>query len=318
MMVKNGGIYMKQYGMIATWKMSLEGMRKAKLLLSSGASVKEAILATIMDVENQPNFHSVGYGGLPNKEGVVELDAAYMNGDNLSFGAISGVHDIKNPIVVAEDLSNHMRNCYLTASGAEQYAVERGFERREMLTDEAKSMYQQRKHDLHALSAYDGHDTVCVIGKDASGSMAVGVSTSGLFMKHPGRVGDSPVIGSGYYCDSQVGGAAATGMGEDIMKGCLSIMIVNAMRNGLSVQSACEEVLNNHCKRMQYEQIENGSMSVIAMDKDGNFGAATTEKEFPFVVLDEHMDATIMVCENKGKMRVFEADAMWLKNYGGD
>lgn len=129
--------------------------------------------------------------------------------------------------------------------------------------------------------------------------MENGVSTSGLFMKHPGRVGDSPVIGSGFYCDSRVGAASATGMGEDIMKGCLLFRIVSLIKAGEDCQAACEKALFEH--------------------KAGNFGGATTQKEFPFVVSSEEMDPTIFIAQNNGKAyRVIKATQKWNDNYLGD
>lgn len=311
-----------KYAMIATWKMAFEGVSQAKEILENKGNIKDAIVNAICNVENNPNFRSVGYGGLPNVEGEVELDSAYMDGNDLSFGAICSVKNIKNPIKVACKLSEFKRNCYLSGKGAEKFAQLNKFEFTNMLTEESFHKWEKKRiEDFEAekTEAYGGHDTVCMIGLDQDKNMSVGVSTSGLFMKHPGRVGDSPVIGSGFYCDSYIGGAAATGVGEDIMKGCLSIEIVNRMRNHETAQEACENALKQHYQRMNQGDYKTGSMSVIALDKDGNFGAATTKKEFPFVVMDENKNATIMVCQNNDfDISVFEADENWLLNYVGD
>lgn len=210
--------------MISTWKMSLLGMKRAAPLLKRNVPVHEAILMAVKTVEDDPAISSVGYGGLPNLNGEVELDAAYMNGDTLGFGGVMSVKNIKNPIEVAFDLSHYQRNCLLSDIGATRYAQSKGFAFQNMLSPESKKRYDQtdKMRDSEMLEAYKEHDTVCVIGMDHRRSMACGVSTSGLFLKMPGRVGDSPIIGSGLYADSEVGCAAATGVGEDIMKGCLS------------------------------------------------------------------------------------------------
>lgn len=295
------------YKLISTWKMSYNKMKDVKRMLKMKHSLQEIIEAVIMDVENNPDFQSVGYGGLPNSEGEVELDAGYMDGDTLAFGAISAVKNIKNPILVAISLTKGKTNNYLTGKGAEKYAKDNGFETKRMLTKKAKEKYLNRVKE-------NSHDTVCVIGRDVNGSMAAGVSTSGLFMKHPGRVGDSPIIGSGYYCDSQIGGAAATGVGEDIMRGCLSIAVVNYIRQGLDAQKACEKALFTYLERVNNEP---KSISLIALDAKGNYGACSTLDDFPFVILDEKNQARLMVYLGKEK-RIIEADEQWLVNYKGD
>ncbi len=295
------------YKLISTWKMSFHKMSEVKRMLKIKYSLQEIIEAVIMDVEDNPDFHSVGYGGLPNNEGEVELDAGYMDGDSLAFGAVSAVKNIRNPILVASSLTKGKTNNYLTGKGAEKYAKENGFKTRRMLTGKAKEKYLDKVKE-------NSHDTVCVIGKDLSGSMAVGVSTSGLFMKHPGRVGDSPIIGSGFYCDSQIGGVAATGIGEDIMRGCLSISTVNYMRQGLNAQQACEKALFTYLERVNNEP---EAISLIALDAKGNYGACSTLADFPFVILDENNEARLMVYLGNEK-RIVEADQKWLANYKGD
>ena len=154
---------------------------------------------------------------------------------------------------------------------------------RDMLTESACRRWLEAVKDGHEqLSAYDGHDTVCVLSLDRNGHMAAGTSTSGLFMKEPGRVGDSPVIGSGFYCDDRFGAAAATGLGEDIMRGCLSYEIVSLMRRGASPLEACADALRGLTGRKRELGEDDGSISVIALSPDGRYGAATTLDLFPF------------------------------------
>ncbi len=310
------------YGLIGTWKMVSEGIKEGFDCLAQGKPIHEGIIKAVENVENNPNFISVGYGGLPNQEGVVELDSAYMNGDTLGFGAIAAAKNIKNPIQVAHCLSNYNRNCVLVGSGAEQFAHTEGFAFSNMLTKQTQQRWLEKKQEgfqSEKLAAYAGHDTVCVLGQDKFGSLASGVSTSGLFMKHPGRVGDSPIIGSGFYADSKVGSAAATGVGEDIMKGCLSMTIVQLMKQGVPCQKACEKALFDHYYDMKERGSHAESMSVIAMDHQGNFGGATTEKQFPFVVQSDMIPHTIFVAQFDGKKHtLIQADEEWYKNYLGD
>ena len=129
-----------------------------------------------------------------------------------------------------------------------------------------------------------GHDTVCVLAVDGDGRMCAGTSTSGLFMKAPGRVGDSPLIGSGFYCDARYGAAAATGLGEDIMRGCLSYEAVSLMRRGAAPMDACRETLRGLTARKEALGEDKGSISLIALSPDGRYGAATTLDLFPFSV----------------------------------
>lgn len=305
----------------ATWKMAYDGVCGGMERLNRGEGIHEAIIHTIKTVEDNPDYVSVGYGGLPNFDGVVELDAAYMDGDTLGMGGIISVQNLKNPIEVAYDLSRYKRNCLLSGDGALRYAQTHGFAFRNMLTERSRKRYLAEKRpdvDMELLEAYGGHDTVCVIGSQ-DGSMACGVSTSGLFLKMPGRVGDSPVVGSGFYSDSEAGSAAATGVGEDIMKGCLSFSIVERLRAGMEVQKACETALGDHIARLQKSGYQPGSMSVIAMDRENRIGAATNKKAFPFVVGGMDGSCVIYAALNQdGILSVIQPDEAWLGQYQGD
>ncbi len=232
------------WGMIATWRMALEGITHAGETLQNGGKSAKAVVNAVAEVEDFPFYKSVGYGGLPSENGEVELDAAFMDGDTLAFGAVGNLVDIANPIQVAHALSRERFNSFMVGAGAREWALSQGFTEKTMLTQRAMQHYRKRCHETidRGLSPYDGHDTVGVIGLDQHGSMSVGTSTSGLFMKRRGRLGDSPVIGSGFYCDSEVGAATATGVGEDLMKGCTSYEIVRRMEGGMTPHDAADPV----------------------------------------------------------------------------
>jgi len=272
-----------KHAMISTWARSYKALCKGFDVLKTDAPLHEAILTAVQEAENDPEYNTVGYGGIPNREGIVQLDAAYMCGDDLRFGAVMGTIGVKNPILVAHDLSKYARNNVLCGEGASRYAMRQGFEMANLLTEESRAQWLRRlKEDTGIMRAYeDNHDTVCVIGA-LDGHLDIGVSTSGLGMKEPGRVGDSPIIGSGLYADSEVGAAAATGLGEDIMKGCLSYEIVRLMKGGMPVQKACETAVWEHCRSFARRGWTYDNMAVIALDRDGNFGAAANH-DFPFV-----------------------------------
>ena len=173
------------WGMIATWRMALEGITHASTLLAKGEKSAKAVVNAVADVEDFPFYKSVGYGGLPSENGEVELDAAFMDGDTLAFGAVGNLVDIANPIRVAHALSRERFNSLLVGVGAREWALSQGFAEKTMLTERAMQHYRKRCRETidQGLSPYDGHDTVGMIGLDTHGSMSVATSTSGLFMK---------------------------------------------------------------------------------------------------------------------------------------
>ena len=244
------------WGIIATWRMAVEGITEADKMLKEGADAGDAIETAIKEVEDFPFYKSVGYGGLPNEEMEVELDAAYMDGDTLDIGAVAAIKDYANPISIARRLSHEKVNCMLVGEGAEKFAHKEGFERKNMLTDRAKIHYKNRVKEVkqQEISPYSGHDTVGMVCLDTHGKMTAATSTSGLFMKRKGRVGDSPISGSGFYVDSKIGGASATGLGEDLMKGCISYEIVRLMKEGKHPQEACEIAVNDLNKELIEEE----------------------------------------------------------------
>lgn len=247
-------------------------------------------------MEDNPLYKSVGYGGLPNIQGTVQLDAAYMDGDTCQIGGVAGMSDVKNPISVAKQLSKERFNSFLVGDGAREYAILHGFDVQNMLTDRAKDEWERRLAEVqkNQLNPYDGHDTVSMVGLDVSGSMATGTSSSGLFMKQPGRVGDSPLSGSGFYVDSEIGGAAATGLGEDLMKGCLSYEIVRLMKEGRTPQEACNQAVYDFDSRLTKRNKKAGAFSLIAMDCQGAWDVATNV-EFTFVVATQQQKPTMYV-----------------------
>ena len=282
------------WGMIATWRMAHDGVLAAKELLEGQASCKDAVETAIKAVEDYPFYKSVGYGGLPNERGIVEMDAAFMDGETFKIGAVAGITDVANPISVARQLSDEKFNSFRVGQGATEYAMLAGFERKNMLTDRAKKIWEKRLAEIAAsnLDPYDGHDTVGVVALDTQQQMAVGTSSSGLFMKKQGRVGDSPLSGSGFYVDSTIGGAAATGLGEDLMKGCLSYEIVRLMGEGLSPQAACDRAVYGFEERLRKRYGKAGAISLIALDKNGAWGVATNV-EFTFSVATADQEAAI-------------------------
>ncbi|KAJ3615599.1 hypothetical protein Zmor_016291 [Zophobas morio] len=277
--------------------MAYEAIRDNVELLKKEDKNGDAIVNAISLIEDFPYFKSVGYGGLPNEKCIVELDSAFMNGNTLQIGAIAGVRNIKNPVKVARRLSLEKFNCMLVGTGAEEFAISNKFEMANMLSDRAEQHYKNKiklLNDNPELSPYDGHDTVGMISLDNSGNMFAATSTSGLFMKKTGRVGDSPISGSGFYCDAEVGGATATGLGEDIMKGCLSYEVVRKMKEGTNVADAAKEVVFEFDQKLKKCFGKCGPISIVALDKDGNYGIGTN-CEFSFAAGNQNEEVNIYV-----------------------
>ena len=289
--------------MIGTWEMSFDGINKAAKILDENGTAGDAVEVAIKEVEDCPDYTSVGFGGLPNELGEVELDAAYMDGKTFGIGAVAGMKDCKNPISVARLLSKEKFNSFLVGEGAEKFATLNGFEKKNMLSDKAKAQYEKRKKDIveKNLSPYDGHDTVGIIGLDKTGHMVVGTSTSGLFMKKAGRVGDSPLSGSGFYVDEKIGGASCTGLGEDIMKGCLAYEAVRRMAEGLSPKEIAQNLVDEFSKKLEERQGKAGAISIIVMDKYGNW-AIGTNVEFTFVVASKSEGVNKYIASAEGNV----------------
>lgn len=305
------------WGIIATWRMAKEGIEKAETILRNQGDAGDAIETAIREVEDFPYYKSVGFGGLPNEDMEVELDAAYMNGNTLSIGAVAAIKDFANPISIARELSHDKVNNILVGEGAQKYASQAGFERKNMLTKRAKIHYYNRQKELlEDIVPYDGHDTVGMVCLDHLGKMTAATSTSGLFMKKKGRVGDSPIAGSGFYVDSQIGGATATGLGEDLMKGCISYEIVRLMGEGMHPQQACETAVFRLDQQLKQRRGQAGDLSVVAMNQKGEWGVATNIEGFSFVVcLPQQKPTVYLVKQQDGHCIYQEASQQWLDEY---
>lgn len=306
------------WAMIATWRMAIEGVTEACNGLEKGMDAGDAVELAVKMVEDYPFYKSVGYGGLPNENCEVELDAAYMDGDTLAIGAVAGIKDYANPVSIARKLSDEKVNNFLVGAGAEEYAHKNGFERKNMLTDRAKLHYEKRKKETleKGLSPYVGHDTVGMISLDENGKMCAATSTSGLFMKRRGRIGDSALSGSGFYVDSEVGGATATGLGEDLMKGCISYEIVRLMKEGKHPQEACDIAVNQLDKELIRRRGRAGDLSLVALNNKGEWGVATNIADFTFSVATKNEEPTVYISNRvDGKTAHEVVSQEWLDAY---
>jgi L-asparaginase/N4-(beta-N-acetylglucosaminyl)-L-asparaginase len=259
---------------IATWNFGLEAVQVAGAMLAKGAPALDAVEAGIRAVEADSAVRSAGYGSLPNAEGVVELDAAIMDGPTHRAGAVAALRATMHPISVARQVMERSPHVMLVGGGARRFAREHGFRPTRLLTRAAREAWLQRRDKAH--------DTVAVLAVDKRGYVAAGCSTSGLPGKLPGRVGDSPIIGAGLYCDNEVGAAGATGIGEYVLRVGGSHMVVTLMGAGLAPQDACRRALVH--LRNKTRPSAGHQVAFIALARDGRYGAAALEPGFLLAV----------------------------------
>ena len=254
-------------------------------ILRKNGSLLDAIEKSANVTELDPRDTSVGYGGLPNEDGVVQLDASIMNGPNHNCGSVAALEGIKTPSSVARLVMERTDHIHLVAEGAQNFARMHGFKIENLLTESTRKIWVKWKENLSDKDDYfppaDGNydrerttGTINILAVDKNSDIAGITTTSGLAWKIPGRVGDSPIIGAGLYLDNEVGAVAATGRGEEMIRSCGSFLGVELMRNGRSPQEACEDV----CKRII--DINGGPSKVdfndkiVALSKSGEVGCA--------------------------------------------
>jgi isoaspartyl peptidase/L-asparaginase-like protein (Ntn-hydrolase superfamily) len=278
-------------------------------ILRAGGSALDAVEAAVREVESNPDDHWVGIGGLPNLLGVVELDASIMDGRTRAAGAVAAVRGYAHPISIArlvmERLPQHLM---LVGEGAERFAAEMGFQQEQTLTDEAARRwregldkpswdgsespgdrrYREAAHELMQRMAppTENWGTVNIVARDAQGDLCVGVSTSGYPWKYPGRVGDSPIIGAGNYCDNRAGAAACTGRGELAIRAQTARLAVERLAAGSPPQEACLDVLR---EAAALEDEFRSPLQVLAMAPDGSHGAASSRKDSTYSMMTAEM-----------------------------
>lgn len=256
---------------IATWDYGIELCAMAQKVFVKGGDLLDALEKGVNVVEDDPAVHTVGFNGLPASDGVTQLDAAIMDGRTHKAGSVAALEKIKNPISVARKVMEKTPHELLVGAGALAFAKAQGFKEQELLSPEVRKEWEKTRPK----PPDDRHDTVACIGLDAKGNIATAVSTSGLANKLPGRVGDSPIIGAGSYCDNDVGGAAATGIGELAIRNAASFAIVERMRAGVDPMKACAEILDRVRKKSpEVDSDPKAQLAFIAMSKTGEVGAA--------------------------------------------
>jgi beta-aspartyl-peptidase (threonine type) len=282
------------------------GIKGAVDVLRRGGSALDAVEAGVRVVESNPDDHSVGYSGYPNLLGQVELDASIMDGKTLAAGAVGAIQGYEHPISVARKVMEELPHCFLAGEGAARFAREMGFESRDLLTPEAKEVWQQilstkapeiygrrykylenvRRFVKIAADPEKPNETVNFIARDRDGDIACGVSTSGWAWKYPGRLGDSPVIGAGNYADNRYGAAACTGRGEMAIRCSTARSIVLYLKMGLGLAQAGAEAFHD-LEALVDPYV--GGMHAIALAPDETPAAFSTEPDVTYIYMRPEM-----------------------------
>ena len=324
----------------------LRAVESAYNKIKAGMDTLEAIVSGVAIVEDDPEDNSVGYGGLPNEDGVVELDASVMHGPSARCGAVGGLRDVKNPAAVAYQVMKRTDHVMLVGEGALRFALAHGFKRENLLTEKSRMAWLAWKETMSdkdswgpGLSTPDKEKeeekkvrgmleemkrgdlsdwvvgvlrhrptgTLNCLAINERGDLSGSTTTSGLAWKLAGRVGDSPLIGSGLFVDNSVGGSGSTGRGEENIRIAGGHTIVEMMRRGASPTNACLEA----CKRVaanyggNEEKLMKFNMIFYALNKKGEHGSASLWSSAWRI--DRYAGARYAVCDEKGARLVNSA-----------
>lgn len=278
---------------ISTWAPNVKANTAAWEVLSAGGKSLDAVHQGVMVPEADPNDQSVGYGGLPDRDGKVTLDACIMD-HQYNIGSVMALEFIKHPISVARLVMEQTPHVQLVGDGALQFALANGFEKENLLTPQSEAAWKEWlktskyspmttvENQLQRIK--NNHDTIGMLSLDSSGNLAGACTTSGMAYKMHGRVGDSPIIGAGLYVDNEVGAATATGVGEEIVRICGSYAVVEMMRQGHSPSDACRLVVERYIKIRGKEKAMQMQAGFIALSKTGEYGCFSVTKDFTMAV----------------------------------
>lgn len=271
---------------IATWP-NQKANEAAWAILSKGGRALDAVEAGARVPEADPNDTSVGYGGFPDRDGNVTLDACIMD-EFGHAGSVSFLQGIMHPISVARRVMEKTPHVMLSGEGALRFALEEGFVQENLLTDVAKKAWEnwKLKSEYKPVINVERHDTIGIVAVDSQQRVSGACTTSGMAYKIHGRVGDSPVIGAGMFSDNEVGAAAATGLGELVLRTLGSFLVVEEMRRGASPQQAAEIAVKRIYKKYP-EECKVAQVGFIALNKQGEHGAFALQAGFNYVLYQD-------------------------------
>ncbi len=299
---------------ISTWDFGVAANAAAWKVLNANGKALDAVEQGVWVPEADEFNQSVGYGGLPDRDGKVTLDACIM--DELgNCGAVLALEHIIHPISVARKVMEKTPHVMLAGDGALQFALEQGFKKENLLTPASEKAWKQwlkeakyqpvmnienKLYDKAAPNKLPGnkynHDTIGMIAMDAKGNLSGACTTSGMAYKLHGRIGDSPIIGAGLYIDNEIGGATSTGVGEEVVRNVGSFLVVELMRQGYSPEDACKEAVMRIIKKKP-ETAKNIQVGFLAMNKKGEYGAYAIQQGFTYAVCDSQKQDLVI----KGK-----------------
>ena len=280
----------------------LRGVKVAYEQISKGTDCLDAIIAGVNIQELDAEDQSVGLGGLPNADGVVQLDASCMHGPTKRAGSVGAIEGIATPSLVAKAVMDYTDHIMLVGEGAKRFALTMGFKEQELLTEKTRQDWLRWKARLNKDDAWLDHDddvaikfttgTINMNAVDARGDISSVTTTSGMAWKIPGRIGDSPVIGAGQYCDNSVGAAGSTGRGEANIKVCGAFLTVEFMRQGLAPDVAVVKTLERlvamtESRLLRADGRPNFDIQFYAVTKDGRYAGGTLYEGAQFAVCDE-------------------------------
>ncbi len=265
---------------VCTWNF-YNASEKAWEVLSKGGSSLDAVEQGVMIEEADEKNETVGKGGRPDRDGNVTLDACIMDKDG-NCGSVVYLQNIVHPVSVARKVMEETPHIILAGKGAEKFAYEQGFKKEDLLTESTRKQYEEwlKSSKYETTINIENHDTIGMLAIDENGDMAGACTTSGMAYKVGGRIGDSPIIGAGLYVDNEVGGATATGVGEEVIRTVGSFLIVELMRQGKSPQEACEEGVKRIMKKN--EGRKDFQIGFLAINKNGETGGYCVHPGFTY------------------------------------
>jgi N4-(beta-N-acetylglucosaminyl)-L-asparaginase len=274
---------------ISTWNFGVKANGAAWEILKKNGRALDAVEAGVKIPEGDPTERSVGYGGRPDRDGRVTLDACIMD-EFANIGSVAALEHIKHPISVARAVMEKTPHVMLVGDGALQFALSQGFKKENLLVEASEKEWKEwlKTSQYKPIANIENHDTIGMIALDSSGNLSGACTTSGMAFKMHGRVGDSPIIGAGLYVDNEIGAATATGHGEEVIRIAGCHLVVELMRQGKSPQAACEEAVSRIVKltKNRNKSLKDIQVGFIALDKQGNYGAYCIQGGFNYAVND--------------------------------
>jgi N4-(beta-N-acetylglucosaminyl)-L-asparaginase len=272
---------------LSTWRFGIQANEAAWQVLGVGGTALDAVEKGVRLVEADPAERSVGYGGRPDRDGRVTLDACIMDQD-ANIGSVACLEHIKHPISVARAIMEKTPHVMLVGEGALQFALAQGFPKENLLTPESEAEWREwlKTSSYEPIVNIENHDTIGMLALDAAGNLSGACTTSGMAFKMHGRVGDSPIIGAGLYVDNEVGAATATGHGEEVIRVVGSHLVVELMRQGKHPQAACKEAVELILQKFKKRgaDLKAAQIGFLALNKQGQYGGFALKPGFNFAV----------------------------------